>query len=1819
MHKPTIRIFGAKQNNLKNLNLEIPLNHITVITGVSGSGKSSLAFDTLYAEGQRRYVETFSPYARQFMDRMDRPQVDRIEGIPPAIAIDRKDPVRTSRSTVGTMTEITDYVKLLYARLGQLHCKGCGKPVMPDTPEHVWNRLQAFPKGAQIVITFPYSVEGTKADQVRKELARMGFDRLFEGGEIRPLQDWQQGNETARLHIVADRVLFRSRDRKRIVDSLEQAFRFGGESLDVWIMPDRDSFPLTEASTTEQHLAFSSTLQCPDCNIEYRAPLPNLFSFNSPVGACQNCRGFGRTIDMDIDLIIPDQMLSLEEGAIKPWGDWVDHRMEFDDLMSFCRRKKIPADVPFQDLMKAQKESIIEGTASYYGIRGFFRWLESRTYKMHVRVFLSRYRSYKVCSDCGGTRFKQEALLYLLGGLNIGQLNALDVDDASRFFEALYVSSKDEASLLVVREIRSRLRYLQDVGLGYLRLDRQSRTLSGGEVQRVALASALGSSLVNTLYILDEPSIGLHPRDNHRLIRIMKGLRNLQNTLVVVEHDPEIISQSDFMLDLGPRAGKHGGKVMYFGPTRRVNGSLTGQFLRGERQIPIPKKRRRPKQGQWLSVEKAAQNNLKEIDVHIPLGLLVCLTGVSGSGKSTLAEEIIYKGIKWAKWDPQGRPGRHKALKGLEYIVDVVLVDQRPIGRTPRANPLTYAKAADPIRHLLANTPDARAKGFGPSHFSFNVTGGRCETCRGQGFEKVEMQFLSDVFVTCPDCGGKRFKKQTLEATYKEQNIYDILSMTVDQALAFFQDQPKVKAALEAVADVGLGYMRLGQPINTLSGGEAQRLKLSRYLKAGNNSGSRLFIFDEPTTGLHFDDIDRLLAALQRLVVEGNTVFLIEHNMDVVKTADWVIDLGPEGGDDGGQIVVEGPPQRVAKNRKSHTGRFLKPYLSGRGRLKPSRFTLSSFGVRKTAERRPTAILTRHDGRPREGIGGRREAAFLTPEAALPPTISEPAQSFSKTITIRGAREHNLKNLSLSIPRNQLVVFTGVSGSGKSTLAFDILFAEGQRRYLESLAPYVRQYVKVLERPEVDVVTGLPPTVAIEQRISHASRRSTVATLTELYHFLRLLYSKLGSQHCPGCGRKLTAQGPGQIVNQIRHRYRTKDSFVLAPKVASRKGFHKDTLTQALRKGYRQARIDGHLTRLKKNMALSRYQEHTIEIVVGRLPSTGIGKLVARALEEGGGSLVIIDPKGNEEVFSLRGICPACAIGLQALDPRLFSFNSSHGACPECQGLGKLVEPEEDEHNVCPLCLGSRLKQEALAVKIGGHSIWDLVHQPAGRVHKILKTFSFSPRQRSVAEPILTEILSRLSLFNRLGLSYLALSRGGDTLSGGESQRVRLAAQLGSNLTGVCYILDEPTIGLHARDHRMLLDALNELKHRGNSILVVEHDEETIRKADYIIDLGPGAGQKGGQVVAKGQLTDLKKVPASVTGACFDGHPRWITSRLRPYWGRPCITVRGATRHNLKGIDVDFPLGTLICVTGVSGSGKSTLLKETLYSGLRSLLQKQRRDNGRCKGIDGWKALDRVLEVDHSPIGRTPRSVPASYVGFLTNIRTLFAMTPEARARGYKAGRFSFNVRGGRCEACKGHGSLKVAMSFLPDVYTHCEVCGGQRFNLETLAVTYKGKNISEVLEFTFEGAASFFAAVPSIRQPVQFVCDIGLGYLHLGQPSPTLSGGEAQRIKLAKELARPSAGRTLYILDEPSTGLHLADVQRLLKVLQTFIEEGNTVAVIEHNIEIIKEADYIIDLGPEGGDRGGRVVKKGSPVELIAHPKGSHTAQYLKKYLSFK
>ncbi len=1842
-----ILIRGARQNNLKNLDLALPTHQLIVVTGVSGSGKSSLVFDTLYAEGQRRYVETFSPYARQFLDRMDKPQVDAIEGIPPAIAIDQTNPVRTSRSTVGTMTELNDHLKLLFARAARLFCRSCGRPVVRDTPQSIYEQLGERARAAgdpRLVITFPVEVPANfKEEEVLALLKAQGYERIHSRAK-------------GCLHVVQDRLRMGSAEKTRVMEAIEAALKVGLGKVDVQLGEERP-----------ESWRFSSDLHCPDCDIHYSDPSPSLFSFNSPVGACDTCRGFGRVIGIDYGLIVPDESKTLRGGAVRPWQSPSFHECQ-DDLDKYAKKRGIPLDIPFRELTPAQREWVLEGEPEWqnwrkswpgvwYGVARFFRWLETKAYKMHVRVLLSRYRAYTPCLSCAGARLKVDALLWRLGsaadaarvlapaerlrprgvafsdaylktlpGLTVHDLMLLPVERTRAFFEAIELPAPlDQAADLLLAEIRARLRYLDEVGLGYLTLDRQSRTLSGGEVQRINLTTALGTSLVNTLFVLDEPSIGLHPRDMSRVIGVMKRLRDAGNSLLVVEHDPQIMLAADRILDIGPGPGERGGEVVFFGTPHdlKTSRTLTADYLSGRRRAGEAAHALRPT-ADAIKLYGAAEHNLNAIDVSFPLRRLVCVTGVSGSGKSTLVQDVLYAALLKCKGKPTETPGRFKRLAGHEHIDEAVMVDQTPIGRTTRSNPASYVGAWDAVRELYAKQPLARERNYTAATFSFNSGKGRCPTCGGNGFEHVEMQFLSDVYLRCPDCNGRRFRAEVLEVNVGGKSIAEALELTVSEARRFFEDHGEIARTLAPLAEVGLEYVRLGQPVPTLSGGEAQRLKLAGHLAkaAAREPGTRgsLFLFDEPTTGLHFDDIDKLLGAFRRLIEAGHSLVVIEHNLDVIRAADWIVELGPEGGDAGGRLVCEGTPQQVASHPASHTGRALAEY-----------------------ER----ALTMH-----------------APRAADPgPALQTVVQAHRNgAICVHNAREHNLRIDDLEIPRDTFTVVTGVSGSGKSTLAFDILFAEGQRRYLESLNAYARQFVQPASRPDVDAIFGIPPTVAIEQRTSRGGRKSTVATLTEIYHFLRLLYVKLGTQHCPDCSVPIRPQSPEAILARLMRDYRGQRIGLLAPLVVNRKGYYTDLAKWARGKGCDALRVDREFLPTGRWPRLDRYREHSIEmpiadLVVAPEEEPALREALERTLEAGSGVVIVLSPldrlerayqaaggKGTrvevplaERVFSTKRACPSCARSFPELDPRLFSFNSKHGWCPTCYGTGLKLSGFDEEQSgeeiwwndwfegeaePCAQCRGARLNREALAVRYRDRSISELSALPVAELEKLIAGLKLSGRDAEIARDVLAELRSRLTFLNEVGLSYLCLDRAAPTLSGGEAQRIRLASQLGSNLRGVCYVLDEPTIGLHPRDNRVLLDTLHKLRAKGNTLVVVEHDEETIRAAAHVVDLGPGAGRQGGRVIAQGSAEDLMRNPASVTGALLAhplAHP--IHPRRAVNGSIQAIRIRGACLHNLKSIDVRIPLGRLSVVTGVSGSGKSTLARDIVYENLCRLVSQRRgRRQGAltgCKSISGSEALGRVLEVDQTPIGKTPRSCPATYVGFWDSIRKLFADTNEARMRGWSASRFSFNTGGGRCEHCEGQGIKTIAMSFLPDVKVGCESCHGARFNAETLSVLWRGKSIGEVLAMSVDEAVEFFSAHPATHHALRLLQDVGLGYLTLGQQSPTLSGGEAQRIKLVSELSRSRSGiHTLYVLDEPTVGLHMADVEKLIRVLHRLVDAGNTVLVIEHNLDVMAEADWIIDLGPEGGDQGGCLVAE-APPERLAREVDSHTAAVLAPFLA--
>jgi excinuclease ABC subunit A len=2214
MSQGTIRIRGARQHNLKNLDLDIRTGELTVVTGPSGSGKSSLVFDTLFAEGQRRYVETFSAYARQFLDRMDKPAVDKVEGVPPAIAIDQTNPVRSSRSTVGTMTELNDHLKLLFARAGSLFDRVTAQPVRHDTPETIYAELlrRAVPSEGgepnaagvsdlRVAITFPVELPAsTTAEEIAQWLSVSGFTKvqaqrdvdlgsdpdLARGVGKKPKAPTKSGSDPKSaqtteasqrkvLDVVADRFRLGTAERARVLEAIEVALKHGSGRINVYVLNEplaqvEQGPAATENAVIEPEIwRFSTGLHCPESNLRYTDPIASMFSFNSAVGACDTCRGFGRVIGVDYSLVIPNDKLTLRAGAIKPMQTpaWKEAQ---DDLMRHSEAAGIPRDTPWNKLTYEQQQWVINGSPNWngkwnqhwFGIKRFFEYLETKAYKMHIRVLLSKYRSYTPCPVCSGARLKTESLLWRIGskaqadavlapskrfmpagvswsreqlealpGLCLHDLMQLPMDRLRRFFDAMQsglhasaggtgavavaepgvpaaasttrfaiakspttdtpgsassatgtsssevtssdvsvanceaegggvrgddlaiakrvyeephappssalpetTSAADAKTLkLLFDEISTRLKYLCEVGIGYLTLDRQSRTLSGGEVQRINLTTALGTSLVNTLFVLDEPSIGLHPRDMHRIIVAMQRLRDAGNTLVVVEHDPAVMLAANRMIDMGPGPGERGGQIVFDGTTEdlRQADTLTGAYLGGRKQVGMGFKRLVASNTPRLILEGASDHNLKHVSVEIPLQRLVCVTGVSGSGKSTLIQDTLTPALLRHFGKATDTPGAFERLLGAELLSDVVFVDQSPIGKTARSNPASYVGAWDAVREIFSNAALSRQRGYTASKFSFNSGDGRCPTCGGSGFEHVEMQFLSDVYLRCPDCDGKRYRPEILEITIERMgkflNVADVLDLTVSEAADLFQHDREVIRALQPILDVGLEYVKLGQPVPTLSGGEAQRLKLAGFLAeaAKSSSASRqalarrgvMFMFDEPTTGLHFDDIAKLMRALRKLLDAGHSLLVIEHNLDVIRASDWLIDLGPEGGEAGGEVVAYGTPEDVMLHATSHTGLALRDYAAQMGVV---------HEVAEVSAKYLSVVCAAGGGLAPGSSDVRFAASTSSPGVSPPPAtlkVGSGQNPRQDAIQIINAREHNLKGLSVNIPRGKFNVVTGVSGSGKSTLAFDILFNEGQRRYLESLNAYARSIVQPAGRPEVDAVYGIPPTVAIEQRLSRGGRKSTVGTTTEVWHFLRLLFVKLGTQHCIHDGTPVAPQTPQSIAAQLMKRFRGQHIGLLAPLVMNRKGVYTELADWARPRGFTHLRVDGNFLPTTGFPRLDRFKEHTIELPVFSLDvlpeqEAALRDALASALQHGKGVVhVLSDLSGLSEamqagettagigkltVFSTLRACPVCATSYAELDPRLFSYNSKHGWCPDCVGTGVKLTREQrkvfddsvrDDDNTgrehtfaepevedvldaeCPTCHGTRLNATARAVKFGlqlasdasttmdaklaieGIAITELARLSVTDLRQWVETLQrlgrMSTRETDIARDLVPEIKGRLEFLEQVGLGYLTLDRGAPTLSGGEAQRIRLAAQLGSNLQGVCYVLDEPTIGLHARDNQMLLGALQRLSDQGNTLVVVEHDEDTIRHADHIIDIGPSAGKRGGRLVAEGSVADVQaasesqtgryllhamrhplqprrgvELPSGVTfsglaaaeadspGASYilfataksapgesasaadlgvytnataaAGSPRVgddLTIAKRVYeepglglaaagktqalnvgsdahfvfvpapkkkktakqldsdpgaadqQSQRWITVHAASMHNLQNITAHIPLSRLVAITGVSGSGKSTLARDVLLANVHIAVQKRATKAGRdaldageqiawvgCDSVTGFEPVDRVLEVDQTPIGKTPRSCPATYIGFWDTIRKLFADTLEAKARGYAANRFSFNTGEGRCPGCEGQGIRTIAMSFLPDVKVLCETCKGARFNPETQAVTWRGKNIGDILQMEVDEAVDFFAAMPNISHPLQLLKDVGLGYLTLGQPSPTLSGGEAQRIKLVTELSKvrdditrrgQKAPHTLYVLDEPTVGLHMADVEKLIKVLHRLVDGGHSVVVIEHDLDVIAEADWVIDLGPNGGKDGGQIVVAATPEDVVAL--GTHTGVALRSVLA--
>lgn len=1868
MEKRAIRLKNVRVHNLKGVDLTLDPGSFIVFTGVSGSGKSSLAFDTIYVEGQRRYIESLSNYARRYMGSLPKPDADLIEGISPTIAIEQKTAGRNPRSTVGTITTIYDFLRVLFARVGTPHCPVSGEKVLPQSSERILSTIQNFPEGSQLIFLAPHA-QGKKGEfkELFEELIRKGFMRIRLDGEFVELEEEiEVDKKTAHdIDLVVDRIVLKPTEKNRIAEAVTQALELGEGVMSVY------------NKTTKEETLFSEHAYAKKSKLSYSPLEPHDFSFNHPRGMCTACEGLGLSQEFDLDKVV-DPELSIAEDCCSLAGSyktvkWGNVYNNLADLYGF------DVNTPWKKLSKSAQNQFLHGNRKKWTRMRFVHpekgtvWTEyikwrgvlSEAKKRYNEATSDTYRNKMqklmhetICSECSGSRIKPYPAATQLGGKTIHELTSMTIEELATFFKELKLSPFEEMiGHDLILEIQKRIEFLLNVGLYYLTLERTAPTLSGGEAQRVRLASQIGCGLVGTTYILDEPSIGLHPRDNTKLIHTLELLRDRGNTIIVVEHDEETMEAADCIIDIGPEAGSRGGEVIAAGTIadlEKAPRSITGQYLSGKAKIPIPKKRKKGKEK--LTIKGAEHHNLKKVDVDIPLGLFIAVTGVSGSGKSSLISDTLHPALANHLHRAEHRVGKHSAIEGIDHIDKVIAIDQTPIGRTPRSNPSTYIKVFDDIRDLFTKLPESQAAGFKAGRFSFNVKEGSCTECGGMGQIRLDMDFMDDVWSPCPLCEGKRFDPQTLAITYKGKTIHDILEMTVETALEFFENIPQIHKKLSLLHQVGMDYITLGQSSTTLSGGEAQRIKLAREL-IRPSTGKTLYILDEPTTGLHFHDIRKLIDILQRLVDAGNTVLVIEHNIDLIRTTDWIIDLGPEGGKGGGQILGCGTPEQMAK-KETPTGHALRP------RPKPK-------------------------SRPHK-----------------------PIQEELQAITTRGSRQNNLKGIDLEIPRGKISVCTGPSGSGKSSFAFETIYAEGQRRYIESLSSYARQFVKQMSKPKVEEIEGLSPAIAIEQKHHAGNPRSTIGTMTEIYDFLRLLYAHKGVAYCPETGEKIESISKESVARHLMTLPEKTRLHILSPIPIARGQTIEEIKDPLIAQGFLRVRLNGTYYELDDDIPFQSNRKNALFLVVDRMAiRPGIEKRLFEAIEQATHLskepfTVALDKE--DLLFNLAFAVPSTGKTYPPLTPHTFSFNADEGMCPDCLGLGfqwganvlnhqkimalssydlmdKLwkeeatdiaeelflgfmetegIDPDIPLYDLpvkhlqmilngslsffkydgmevrwiginhafakmaktgkntlrdtiqplletapCASCKGERLNPLARGVQLEGTTLGALCRMP---LDKALAFIQKLPQEKTIQD-ILDQLINRLTFLCNIGLEYLSLERSAPTLSGGETQRTHLAQQLGSGLTGCLYVLDEPTIGLHPYNNERLNRALIHLRDLGNTLLMVEHDPLTLQIADRLFDFGPKAGRLGGELTAQGTLAEIKKNKNSLTGAYLSGTKNLPIPKTQRK-GKGTLTIKDATKHNLKKITAAIPTKTLTCVTGVSGSGKSTLIDDILKGGVQKYLA-SRSDEDVLKvdgaTLEGLSQFNKLIAIDQNPIGHTIRADVSTYSEINGHLRKFFASLPEAGARGLQPKHFSYNHLKGMCRSCWGLGFKTIRLQFLPSLRVTCDSCHGNRLNPLSLKVTYKGKNFGQLLKLTLEDALNFLPPIPKMQTAIETLLSVGLGYLTLGQEIQSLSGGEAGRLRLSRELSKRGTGKTLYLFDEPTIGLHSDDIAKLLPIFHSLVDKGNTVVIIEHNLDILRVADHIIDLGPGAGAAGGSLIATGTPQEIAQNPK-SYTGKYL-------
>jgi len=1856
-------------HNLKGVDLTLEPGQLVVFTGVSGSGKSSLAFDTIYVEGQRRYIESLSHQARRHLAELPKPEAESITGIAPTVAIEQKLSARTPRSTVGTLTGIYDFLRVLFAKVATPHCPVSKEPVGSLSKEKIIAQVQSLPKGAKILILAPFArgKKGAFEDEFA-ELLSKGFTRLrIDGAEVDLSEPIRLDGRTAHdVDLVIDRLKLDESSHSRAAEAATLALEAGRGMMSVF-----------NADTGEETL-FSQTAYSKKSGLSYGPLEPHDFSFNHPGGMCPGCHGLGLAAEFDLEKIIdPEKSISEDCCAIGSSYKTIRYGNIYDNL---AKMFKFDIDTPWKKVPEKGKHAFLHGLEQKWTRMQFThpekktKWIEfvrwqGVLHEARERLNAATSDVYRkklgalmvegICPACQGARIKPYPAEARLGGKKIAEITSLPLLDALAFFEELKLSALEaQIAAELLKEIKSRLRFLINVGLGYLSLDRTSPTLSGGESQRVRLASQIGAPLAGAIYVLDEPSIGLHPTDHHKLIETLFLLRDLGNTVLVVEHDADTILAADAVVDVGPLAGQHGGEILFHGSPEdlmKEPRSLTGAYLSGKLQVEEPRKKRTLSEG--IEIRGARHHNLKDLDVSIPLGGLICVTGVSGSGKSSLISDILHPALANRLHNAQMPVGKVGEIAGIERIDKVIAVDQSPIGRTPRSNAATYIKLFDEIRDLYAELPESKLRGFDAGHFSFNVKEGSCSYCSGMGSVRIDMDFMEDAWVECPQCKGRRFDPEILAVEFKGKSIADILAMDVERALPLFEAFPSIRRKLEVLSEVGLDYLSLGQSSTTVSGGEAQRIKLAKEL-VRPGSGNTLYILDEPTTGLHFHDIKKLIAILQRLVDQGNTVLVIEHNLELIKTADWLIDLGPGAGVYGGTLVGAGPPEKIAK-LNTPTGKALK-------------------GL-PLYKRPPIPLSERIDA-----------------------------------IEVVNARQNNLKSVSLSIPRGKISVFTGPSGSGKSSLAFETLYAEGQRRYTETLPAYSRAMVKQLPKPIVDRIEGLAPSIALEQKTGGLNPRSTIGTITEVYDLLRVLYARIGKAFCPETGERIRHISKDFVVQKALSLTEGEKIQVLSPLALQKKESFEEMVERLNRSGFLRIRLNQTTYELDQPIPFEKHQKNELYLVVDRLSvDKKSEKRLFEAIEKAtalSDGIVLIARPGQDLYFNLSFACESSGKSYPPVTPQTFSFNHDSGMCLECQGLGltygvqfasqpsvmrlslsdlawrlfkdkatdgalkKLeqyfgllgIDCDEPLKNLpeaqlslifnggpekavkkfgamrwlglqpvfaaavrmggkeireallpnmrastCSSCGGTRLNPLARNVKIQGLTLPDFCRLELEKAYAFIQNVSL--KGESFLEETKSQICKQFEFLLSIGLGYLTLERSAPTLSGGELQRIRLARQLGSGLTSCLYLLDEPTIGLHPYNNELLNRALKDLASLGNTLVLVEHDPMTIQIADRLYDFGPKAGKEGGRLTAEGTLKEIAKDPNSLTGAYLSGRKSIpIPKKRRPF--QSTIRIEGAALHNLKGVSVEIPQGAITCLTGVSGSGKSSLLRHLLKPAAEIAVNSRKKlEPVDYEGAKLWNlsGFEKVVSVDQSPIGQTARADVGTYAEIMPLIRGHFAQLPLAKAKGLQPRHFSPNHLRGMCRTCWGMGYKTVDLQFLPSAKVVCESCRGFRLNPISLEVRYKGKHLGEILQITIEEAMRYFSEIPKLCKRLKLLEEVGLAYLQLGQELASLSGGEAQRLRLSRELAKRESGKTLYLIDEPTVGLHSEDIARLLPIFHRLADKKNTLVIIEHNLDLIANADYIIDLGPDAGEQGGKVLAAGTPEE-VCRSKESRTAPYL-------